>query len=186
VARLHYGRALVGLALGLILASPPADAASKSPAKAVDCNDAFAKYRLDDKHPPIPKECLANDATPAPPAPRTVSLRSATPTESPACAKLGADYENASKELAMTYAEGVGDNSAPRATMREARNGNVLEKARLTVELMRGNSCRIPTEPPSLARYLSPALACQTALLGAQGGNLPPACDMSTWQPKAE
>lgn len=139
-----------------------------------DCAEALARARTTEGKTPVPKACLIASSAPAAPIAKA---------ESSACTKLASDYDIASKQLAMNHAEGVGDNSAPRATMREARNNNILEKARITVELMRGNSCKMPTEAPDMGRYLSPALKCSTDMIGAS--TTPASCDMTTWQPKS-
>ena len=81
------------------------------------------------------------------------------------CAKLTRDYENASKTLAANEAEGVGDNSAVRATMREAQNANTMSEAKFTLDLMTANKCKIPGEAPTSIRYLLPAMECRTAQL---------------------
>src|SRR5207248_2717613 len=81
------------------------------------------------------------------------------------CTSLANDYEGASKSLAMLQADGLIDNSAPRATMRETQSANILEKARITMDLMKNNGCKGPTSAPSGDRYLSNALECKTAVL---------------------
>ena len=170
-----------------VFAVPSGIAAPKSPRPSakIDCDAAFANSRILDTHPPIPAQCLSQSGDAPAPSP-TIGLRQIEPPpeQTSACSKLAADYEGASKQLAMNFAEGAGDNSAVRATMRETRNATVMEKARLTVELMRGNNCKMPTEAPSMERYLSPALECQTALLTAQGNAMPAACVMANWQPR--
>jgi hypothetical protein len=123
---------------------------------------------------------------------------SAPAPENPACAGLTRDYDSTNKLLAMNTVEGIGDNSAIRATMRETQNGNALEKARMTLDLMKGNGCKLPTSAPGGSRYMSAALDCEKAKLDqtlarqAQGyrswdlRNMPPPpseCDMANWRP---
>jgi hypothetical protein len=93
---------------------------------------------------------------------------SAAPARKPAkkaaepaiCASLASDYEGASKKLAMLKVEGIFDNSAPRATMRETQSTNIMEQARFTMDLMKNNGCKGPTAAPSADRYMSAALDC--------------------------
>lgn len=80
-----------------------------------------------------------------------------------ACAKLSADYENASKALALLFAEGAADNSAIRATMREAREANLRNEARDNLDLMKAHNCALPLSAPSARPYLIQAMDCQTA-----------------------
>src|SRR5687767_22819 len=75
-------------------------------------------------------------------------------SEPEVCTSLSSDYENASKKLAMLKAEGALDNSAVRATMREGQSGNILNEARMTMDLMKNNGCKGPTAAPSASRYL--------------------------------
>lgn len=113
------------------------------------------------------------------------------------CAKLTADYEDASKSLAMYRAEGLIDNSAIRATMRETQASSTLEQARITMDLLKNHGCKSPTFAPSASRYITAAIACLTAKVDRSAdeswarfdGKAPsaptplPACDRSTWQP---
>lgn len=57
------------------------------------------------------------------------------------CAKLMRQYDGASMDLAAGFAESVGDNSAPRATLREMENANALSTAKIALDLMRDNRC---------------------------------------------
>ena len=117
---------------------------------------------------------------------RPASRPAASASPSAACAKLAADYDRASKDLAMNAAEDIGDDSAPRATMREAENNNTLAQARLTMDLMKNNSCTMPTAAPDASRYFSSALSCHSDMLRAryQGSHDQPAsCDRAKWVP---
>jgi hypothetical protein len=121
--------------------------------------------------------------------------RQAHAAEPAACKSLGDDYENASKKLAMLKADGLLDNSAPRATMRETESNNILSQARITMDLMRNNGCKGPTAAPSADFYLLDALKCSTAiskqsteatLAIMRGGTVsdlpsPPECDQTKW-----
>jgi hypothetical protein len=124
-------------------------------------------------------------ATAMPRKPRTSVKAPASP--SAICLKLSAGYENASKSLAGNVAKGIGDNSAPRATMREAENNNILAQARLTIDLLKENGCQMPTAAPSATRYFSAALKCKNDQLDMALGrgpiHIPDSCDSSKWTP---
>lgn len=79
------------------------------------------------------------------------------------CSSLATDYENASKKLALLKAESAADDSAVRATMRETQSTNVIDQARMTMDLMRNNGCAGPTAAPSADKYLVAALNCVAA-----------------------
>ena len=119
-------------------------------------------------------------------APRTRARASAPTPSSGACVQLNGDLDHLSKSLAMNFAEGVGDNSAPRATMREAQYNNLLTRARMTMDLMRDNHCRMPASVPTGEQYTGAALTCHTDMLEAQLARkttLPDSCDQSRWTP---
>lgn len=101
------------------------------------------------------------------------------------CAVLQADLTRFEQNLAENYAESVGDNSAPRATLRAIEDQNELIQAQITIDLMRDHRCPMPARAPSMAAYLLPAIECATARLRAPGQREVPACDRTTWQPRA-
>jgi hypothetical protein len=84
-------------------------------------------------------------------------------------------------DLAESYAEGVTDNSAPRATMRAARDQDSLLKAQIALSLMRENKCTLPKRVPSSLTYMLNAMKCQTEKL--KGNYKSTECDYSTWTP---
>lgn len=98
------------------------------------------------------------------------------------CVQLMGVYEGASKELAANYATSVGDNSAPRATLRAMEDANTLTEARIALDLMRDNRCPLPKTTPSSVWYLSAALSCATDRLKAGVGQSPASCDRATWK----
>jgi hypothetical protein len=107
----------------------------------------------------------------------------ATPAVTNVCSKLGGDYDQVEKSLALTYAEGVGDNSAPRDTSRKIEESNDLARASMMLTLMQAHHCSLPDHAPSHARYMSNALTCATDMLRS-GGEVPPSCKTETWQAK--
>ncbi|ALJ12641.1 hypothetical protein [Sphingopyxis macrogoltabida] len=100
------------------------------------------------------------------------------------CDKLAEEYEGASKKLAMSMADGLGDTSAIRKTMRETQDANVLAEAQQTLNLMVAHKCSLPTTTPKGGLYLIPAIECRTARLKQDMGEISSsdeACDMSKW-----
>ena len=97
------------------------------------------------------------------------------------CEALAADWKRFEQNMADRFAEGVADNSAPRATMREMREANDLALAQMTLQFMRDNRCPLPKRAPSAGTYLTSALECSTARLKARGTETPPECDRSRW-----
>jgi hypothetical protein len=117
-------------------------------------------------------------------SPATATL--AAPASAPAaptgtCASLARDYDQIEKGMALTWAEGVGDNSAPRDTSRKIEQSNFLARASMMLTLMQAHHCQLPDHAPSDARYMSNALTCSTDLL--RSGADAPSCKMDTWQP---
>lgn len=119
------------------------------------------------------------------------------PAEEPAvCKSLMTDYDAVSKKLAMLEADGTGDDSAPRASMREAQASNAINQARITFDVMKANGCTMPNAAPSASRYSIAALACeagrqkirtQERLDNLQDKYVyypePKECDTDTWKP---
>ncbi|HVJ03304.1 MAG TPA: hypothetical protein VM662_14060 [Sphingomonas sp.] len=102
------------------------------------------------------------------------------------CAKLMADYERTSKNLANNLASSVTDNSAPRATLRAMEDANDLATAKMALDLMRDNRCTLPKHVPSASRYALSALKCANARYGAKAGETPAECKREDWKPETE
>jgi len=105
----------------------------------------------------------------------------AAPAAAGTCAVLMKTYTDASKSLASNFASSVGDNSAPRATLREMEDANTISLAKIALDLMRDYRCALPKVPPSAGPYLSQALACETAKLKAPSREAPDACKRENW-----
>lgn len=108
------------------------------------------------------------------------------PANSAPCTQLTHDLDELSKSLAMNFAEGVGERSAPRATMREAQYSNLLNRVRMTMDLMRDSHCRMPGSVPTGEEYVDSALTCRTDMLRAEiarSTTLPDSCNRSRWVP---
>ncbi|MEG3093062.1 hypothetical protein [Sphingomonas sp. PB1R3] len=128
--------------------------------------------------------------------PSAIRAEAAVKAEPAICAKLMADYEGASKKLAYSQSEDAIDDSAPRTTMREMQNSNVMNQAQMTMDLMKSAGCTMPTFVPSASRYGLASLRCATALQGIKTKHAvdrvegkyvsypePVECDTATWKP---
>jgi hypothetical protein len=105
----------------------------------------------------------------------------AAPAARSRCDILASDWRRIEQNLADRVAEGVADNSAPRATLREMQEANDLAIAAMTLQFMRDNRCTMPTRAPNGAGYIGAALACRTAQLRATGSQTPAECNRETW-----
>jgi hypothetical protein len=121
-----------------------------------------------------------------------------TKSSSEDCQALEAEYDDASRALALNAALNGADDSAARTAMRNNEDAATMQKAQLTLELMRGHSCELPTSAPSAARYDRASTKCQNDLVvakldaqiqaqlgSAAGLATPPSCDTRTWLPDA-
>jgi len=113
----------------------------------------------------------------------TVALAApgAPAASSSTCSGLAKSYDQVEKSLAMTYAEGVGDNSAVRETNRQTENSNDLAKASIVISLMQAHHCTLPDHAPTMGTYISDALTCATDRL--KGSADAPSCKMENWRP---
>jgi len=100
------------------------------------------------------------------------------------CAGFQRVVHASEKALAMLEVEGLGDNSAPRATMREQRIANELQTIRLNVELMIHHRCPVPAAPISESTYLANTLRCALDRRNDPSVDSPPSCEMSRWTPE--
>lgn len=98
------------------------------------------------------------------------------------CEQLQSQWREVEMNLAEIYAEGLGDNSAPRATMRATRTTSEMSQANVILGLMAANKCPAPTKAPSEYTYAAAALNCSTARL--KGATQIPACDRTLWKPE--
>lgn len=115
-------------------------------------------------------------------AAQTAPARPAAAAAQSRCEILAGDYRRFEMNLADRFASSVGDNSAPRATLRAMEDANDLAAAALTVQFMRDARCTLPTRAPVASTYMSAALACATARLERSGTATPPACVRENWQ----
>lgn len=103
-----------------------------------------------------------------------------------ACAGLQRDLNNLSKSMAMNFAEGIGDNSAQRETMRETQYQSLLSRVRMTMDLMRDSRCKFPTSVPTGKEYASAAIACRGEILSTGRSATEGPCDQSKWPKEAK
>ena len=105
-----------------------------------------------------------------------------SPTKSlTTCEALTADWRRVEQNMADRFVEALGDNSAPRATMREMREANDLAIAAMTLQFMRDNKCPLPKRAPNTGTYLTAALECSKARREAGATTSPPACQRENW-----
>ena len=100
------------------------------------------------------------------------------------CEALSADWKRFEMNMADRFADGIGDNSAPRATLRAIEEGNDMLKANMTLQLMRENKCTLPKTAPSGNAYLSNALDCSTQRLKVGIEAAKAVCDRANWVAK--
>lgn len=109
------------------------------------------------------------------------STGSAAFAQADTCANLKSRLESSSKSMAMIYADGVGDDSAPRATMRELRELNLKVDQLILLEFMKEHDCEFENAPPSTSLYLASALECANDQL--QGNYESEKCNFENWTP---
>lgn len=100
------------------------------------------------------------------------------------CEALAADWKRFDMNMADRFADGIGDNSAPRATLRAIEEGNDLLKANMTLQFIRDNKCPLPKSAPSGTSFISAALECSTQRLkvGIEAAKI--VCDRANWVAK--
>lgn len=112
----------------------------------------------------------------------TSPTATATPAAKPmtVCEGLARDWKAAEIELAETWTAEIGDDSAPRATMRAIRDQNSLTKAQIALQLMRDNKCALPKRAPSGLTYSLEAMKCRTEKM--TGNFKAPECEINNWK----
>lgn len=114
----------------------------------------------------------------------TSAVRSGGPTASTTtiCAALTRAIESAEMRLSSLDAQSVGDNSAPRATMRRAEQGGVYSQIQANISLMAAHRCAPYPYPISGSAFMLSALECETAMLGWTSSRpLPESCNRANW-----
>lgn len=101
------------------------------------------------------------------------------------CAGLANDWRAIEIALARSSAEGIADDSAPRATMRAGQDTANYTKAGIVLRLMEANRCPLPSRAPSSTTFMLEAMECKTASMKASIPEIRagiPACDLKTWK----
>lgn len=96
------------------------------------------------------------------------------------CTALADAVEWQLKNAAQNRVEGIGDNSAPRAALREAKTANSLALIQLNLQLMVINKCPARTKPLDPNFYFGDAAECSTQLL--RGNKDTAACNLKDWK----
>ena len=96
------------------------------------------------------------------------------------CSAFNDAVELQLKKAAQNWVAGVGDNSAPRATLRELETSNALALARMNLDLATLNKCPVRTKPLNPMIYMGEALDCNLQTL--KGVKDSPACKMQDWE----
>lgn len=112
-------------------------------------------------------------------------LQAVTGTSSPVapCIVLTNQWRGIEQDMAEDHAEGVADNSAPRATLRAQRETNHLLRAQMILGMMKDSKCALPKSPPSYITYMLPALTCRTDMMKSYSSKeLPASCKRENWQ----
>jgi len=106
----------------------------------------------------------------------------APPVSAGTCSYLMKRYDNASMDMAANFASSVGDNSAPRATLRAMEDANSLSEAKMALDLMRDHRCAMPKTVPNSALYSLEAMTCASDRMKIGAGANPPSCDRAQWK----
>lgn len=101
------------------------------------------------------------------------------------CASFTQAVTASEKAMAAEDADGVADNSAPRATMRELRINKELQLVAINLGLMARHGCAPRPYPVSTQAYMLPALECANAVMRrrlASDSSIPLECDRTRWR----
>jgi hypothetical protein len=96
------------------------------------------------------------------------------------CERLAREWKGIEYRMADRHADEIGDNSAPRATLRAMEESNNLAEASMILSFMRDGRCALPSHPPSYISYFGAALECHTAILGGAKAD-DAKCDREKW-----
>ena len=99
------------------------------------------------------------------------------------CVALNSRIEDDQKTLATLGAEGLGDDSAPRATMRAAQATEAVSEAQANIALLEAHHCSAYARPISDGAYMNDALVCHLARVKATDATAIPECDQTKWTP---
>lgn len=89
-------------------------------------------------------------------------------------------YESGIKQIGLADAEGIGDSSVPRATVRELKQIRIQLSQLILLQQMNAHGCDIPKTPSNLSIYPVNVMGCGTEYIA--GNYDSPKCDTDTWK----
>jgi len=113
------------------------------------------------------------------PALTAILIMATTSAGATTCADLEKSVDWSTKLIASEISEGIGDDSAPRATLKEIRISNEWKKIDISINLMAQNKCSPLAYTPNPANYLTAALNCSMAR--TKGENDTIVCNKQEW-----
>lgn len=105
-------------------------------------------------------------------------------TSAAACKDFAAAIESAEKEIALEFAGGIGDDSAPRSAARAGRVGNHLATIQANLFVMDRAKCPLPAEPVDVmgGPFAEAAVKCATARAQQNATAAAEACNSFNWK----
>jgi hypothetical protein len=100
-----------------------------------------------------------------------------------ACKALSDAVEDGQQLLAQKQIAALGDDSAPRATMRAAEASAEYGRAQANLSLMVSLHCPAYTHPIGPDRFLNAAAQCQLAVRKPGASGVPAECKRADWKP---
>ena len=101
------------------------------------------------------------------------------------CKALSDGITAAVKEMSYYSASDIGDNSAPRASVRAMQINSRHTEISNRLALMAASRCAPYSGPIGEGAYLLPAMSCLTASMARESDEaVKVACDRSTWGPR--
>lgn len=100
------------------------------------------------------------------------------------CKQLEGAVDAGQKEMSFQKASELTENSAPRASVNEAKIEAAFLGVQANLTLMDQHHCQPYSHPITDSAYLSNALSCQTDFnksFVAAAGTTPPSCDRKQW-----
>jgi hypothetical protein len=105
------------------------------------------------------------------------------------CVAFSGAVIDGEKELAYISVDGVGDNSAPRETVRAVNSSVEMSRIQANITLMAAQQCPLPNQPVDINAYGLAALDCKIAntkiaLAMTKGAtfSLAPECERAAWK----
>ena len=126
--------------------------------------------------------CVAAVAAPAATAPAALKSAAIVKPAAADCAKLATAYDFEDRRIALTGVEGQMDDSAVRGTEREIKILNWRVEKLMLIELMRAQSCPVPSSVTGDVEYMGKAVACVAAKVNRAVIDAPE-CRILDWTP---